>query len=131
MRSAFWARLWQSLHTKLALYTGYQGLVINVDRDHIVITWDDDISDLAKFLKWGMFKGTLEPQRLYIFNPRLLKTQTSIAMNNFKITFVHISLLLKIRWQIIRVSIFFTKHKSTFRALEVNIKKTINTVRRL
>ena len=26
---------------------GSQGVAINVDRDHIVITWDDDISDLA------------------------------------------------------------------------------------
>ena len=33
----------------------------------------------------------------YIFNPRLLKTQTTIAINNFLITVVHISLLLKIR----------------------------------
>ena len=37
----------------------------------------------AKILKWGMFKGTLEPQSLYIFNPRLLKTQTTIAINIF------------------------------------------------
>ena len=40
--------------------------------------------------------GTLQPQRLYIFNPRLLKTQTTIAMNNFLITVVHISFLIKI-----------------------------------
>ena len=42
-----------------------------------------DRGKVAKFLKWGMFKGTLEPQRLYIFNTRLLKTQITIAMNNF------------------------------------------------
>ena len=27
--------------------------------------------------------GTLEPQRLYIFNPKLLKAQTTIAINDF------------------------------------------------
>ena len=50
--------------------------------------------------------GTLQPQRLYIFNPRFLKTQTTIAMNNFLITVVHISFLIKIDDKLLKFYFF-------------------------
>ena len=77
----------------------------------------------AKYFKWGMFKGTLELQRLYVFNPRLLKNPYS----------------LKIGWQIISYELgigyefwfLFTERKSAIKALKSLFEKKLNTVRRM
>ena len=71
-----------------------------------------------------MFKGTLEPQWLYIFNPRLLQNPKH---NKLFLNQCPINLSLKIAWQIISFY-FFTERKSTLRALEVNIEKNLNAV---
>ena len=73
---SFWVRLAQKV-TKV-WYVHMTGKYSwNINRVGV------EVDRAAKFLKWGMFKGTLKPQRLYIFNPRLLITQTTIAINNF------------------------------------------------